>query len=103
MECSHSFLRLFCTNFARVPGFSVPGTREPGWVPGSWERNPKLTPLISAAPLGLKCGTHKSLSLDEIRMLSESAVYEKRGFRSPTSCLRCYVFIIKVVCNGDSL
>jgi hypothetical protein len=36
--------------------------------------------LVSAAPLGLKCGTHKSVYLDEIRMLSESAVYEKNFF-----------------------
>jgi hypothetical protein len=56
--------------------------------------------LTSAAPLGLECGTHKSLSLDEIRMLIESAVYEKRVFRSPTICLQCYVCIKKVVCNG---
>jgi hypothetical protein len=55
--------------------------------------NSHMKKLISAAPLGLKCGTHKSLDLDEMRMLSESAVYEKKGF-----------FAVQlVVCNAMSV
>jgi hypothetical protein len=50
-----------------------------------------LKKLISAAPLGLKCGTYKSLDLDEMRMLSESEVYEKR-----------FLFVVQlVVCDSS--
>jgi hypothetical protein len=54
MECFHSFLRLFCTTLVRVPGF-----KEPGWVPGSWERNPKLTPLTAVSVVHDEVGFEK--------------------------------------------